>query len=208
MDQKILFEIKKFKKSAPVTTVFFTDRNKVLDFKKTIANLPKNSAIIIREYDLDKKAREIFAREIVSLARPRGFIILVGKDLALAHKIKADGVHFSDFDQLTPQVFKKESFPKKFIFSLACHSFKSILSSAKLRADLVFISPIFPTTSHSDAKKFGLRNLAKIAVKTKKPSYCLPPIFALGGVNLENIKSIRKLGISGFGAIELFTKNL
>ncbi len=188
--------------------MFFTDRSKVSNFEKTIASLPKNSAIIIREYDLDKKSREIFARKVVSLARPRGLKILVGKDLKLAREIKADGVHFSDFDRLTPQFFKKKSFPKKFIFSLACHSFKSILRVGKLRADLVFISPIFPTTSHSDAKIFGLHNLAKIAVKTKKPSYVLPPVFALGGVNLENIKSIRKLGISGFGGIELFTKNL
>lgn len=188
--------------------MFFTDRSKVSDFEKTISSLPKNSAIIIREYDLDKKAREIFAQKIVTLARVRGLKILVGKDLELARKIKADGVHFSDFDKLPLQFFKKKSFPKKFIFSAACHSFKSILRVEKLRADLIFISPIFPTTSHSDAKILGLRNLAKIAVKTKKPSYALSPIFALGGVNLENIKSIRKLGISGFGAIELFTKNL
>lgn len=188
--------------------MFFTDRSKVSNFEKTIAGLPKNSAVIIREYDLDKKARAIFAQKIVTLARPRGLKILVGKDFELARQIKADGVHFSDLDRLTPQLFKKKSFPQKFIFSLACHSLKSILSLAKLRADLVFISPIFPTTSHSDAKNFGLRNLAKIAVKTKKPSYVLPPVFALGGVNFENIKSIRKLGISGFGGIELFTKNL
>ena len=71
---------------------------------------------------------------------------------------------------------------------------------------MVFIAPIFPTTSHSDAKILGLKNLAKITSKTKSLNYFLPKIYALGGVNLQNIKSIRKLKLSGFGAIDLFKK--
>ena len=63
MDQKILFEIKKFS-GAPI---FFTDRKKISDFEKTIKNLPKNSIIIIREYDLDKNLREDFAKKIINL---------------------------------------------------------------------------------------------------------------------------------------------
>ena len=76
MDQKILFEIKKFKNGA----VFFTDRKKISDFAQVIKNLPKNSIIIIREYDLDKEDREIFARKIAALARAQSLKILVGKD--------------------------------------------------------------------------------------------------------------------------------
>jgi thiamine monophosphate synthase len=76
MNQKILFEINKF----PCPPVFLTDRKKISDFKKIIKSLPKNSTIIIREYDLDKKSREEFAREIIKLAKPRALKILIGKD--------------------------------------------------------------------------------------------------------------------------------
>jgi ribosomal protein L31 len=41
---------------------------------------------------LQPKEREVFAQEISNLARNRGLKILVGKDLILAQKIKADGV--------------------------------------------------------------------------------------------------------------------
>lgn len=193
-------------------SVFFTDRKKVSDFEKVIKNLSKNSTIIIREYDLDEKNREAFAQKISALARARNLKVLVGKDFKLARKIKADGIHFSDFDQLPLQFFNQKSFPKNFIFSFACHSFKSFLKAKKLNLDMIFLAPIFPTSSHQETKIFGLKNLAKIAVKHKKQNYFSPPIFAkilaLGGVNSQNLKALKKLKISGFGAIDYFSKNI
>lgn len=200
-----MFEIKKFAQKP----VFFTDRTKVLNFDKTIQSLPRNSTIVIREYDLEKKLREEFARKIIQLARPKQLKILLGKDFELARKIKANGVHFSDLSKVPLQFLKKKSFPKNFVFSISCHSFKSFLKVQKLKPDIIFVSPIFATTSHIGATTFGLKNLAKISFKAKKPKYFerwvyAPQIFALGGINLNNIKSVRKLAISGFAAIDLF----
>lgn len=184
-------------------SVFFTDRKRVSDFKKLIRNLPKNSTVIIREYDLSANEREAFARKILNLSRAQGFRVLVGKDLSLARKIKADGVHFSDFDKIPIQVLQH----KNFFLSLACHSLKSFLKAKKLKPDMIFISPIFPTQSHKSTifgtKSLGLCYLAKI-IKISKDSL---PIYALGGVNSTNIKSLQKLGISGFGAINFFQQN-
>jgi len=204
MNQKILLEIKKF----PCPPVLFTDRKKISNFEKVIENLPKNSAIIIREYDLNKKDREDFARKIVTFARPKGLKIIVGKDFSLARKIKADGIHFSDFDKLPLQFLKKKSFPKKFIFSFACHSEKSFLKSHQFQPNLIFITPIFPTTSHAGTKTLGLKNLAKITFKKRNPHYFAPHIYALGGISSNNIKSLTKFNLSGFGAIDLFSKDL
>lgn len=193
------FEIKKF----PYPPFLFTDLSKIFDIEKTIKNLPKKSYIIIREYDLEKNSREIFAKKIIQIARPKGLKILVGKDFELAQKIKADGIHFSDFDDLPIQFFKKKSFPKKFVFSFASHSYKSFLKAQKTKPDLIFISPIFPTTSHSNSKSFGLNNLRKIVAKNKKPNQI---IAALGGVKYDNIRGLRKIKIGSFGAIDLFNK--
>ncbi|MBU6140624.1 MAG: thiamine phosphate synthase [Proteobacteria bacterium] len=180
-------------------SVFFTDRRKVSDFKKVIESLPRNSVVIIREYDLLRAEREIFAREILNLARSKGFKILVGKDLFLAKKIKADGVHFSDFDRL-PMYFLRRI---NFIFSFSCHSLKSFLRAQRLSPDMVFISPIFPTSSHKEKKPLGLRGLAKIITKNQN----LLPVYALGGVDSVNIKSLKKLKLAGFGAINFFQKD-
>lgn len=199
-----MFEIKKFKKSNLPTSVFFTDRKKISNLELTIKHLPKNSAIIIREYDLDEKTREIFAKNIINLARPLGFKTLVGKNFELAKKIKADGVHFSDFDKLPLKIFKEKTRDKKFIFSFSCHNFKSILKAKKENFDMIFLSPIFRTDSHPDTKTIGLRQLAKISLKTKNSTYCHSNLYALGGINCQNISAIRKLNLAGFGAINLF----
>ncbi len=188
-----------------MNTVLFTDRKKISNFEKVIKNLPKNSAIIIREYDLAKKDRKDFAKKISTLARVRNDLkILVGKDFALAKEIKADGIHFSDFDKLPLQFFKKNSFPKNFIFSFSCHNLRSLFKSIKLRADMIFISPIFPSSSHIDAKNLGIMNLAKIAVQNKKQNYLFGNLYALGGIKKENLKMLKKLPIKGFGAIDYF----
>jgi len=203
------FEIKNKRKNLPAT-VFFTDRKKIsaanCNLESTIKNLPKHSAIIVREYDLNKQDREIFAQKIISLARPLSLKVLIGKDIILAKKLKSDGVHFSDFDHLPLQALRKKSFPKKFIFSFSCHNLKSLLKASKSQFDMVFISPIFPTTSHLSTKNLGLINLAKISLKTKKPPYCLSSLYALGGVNSSNISSLRKLNLSGLAAINLFLR--
>jgi thiamine-phosphate pyrophosphorylase len=186
-------------------SVLFSDRRKISDFDKIIKILPKNSAIIIREYDLDKNARAVFASKIFKSARKRPDLkILVGKDFALAKKFKADGIHFSDFDKLPLQFYRKNSFPKNFIFSFSCHSFKSLLTLKNKGLNMVFISPIFPTTSHNEAKCLGAQNLAKIAVQNKKQNYFDLPLYALGGVNKENLRILKKLPLQGFGAIDYF----
>ncbi len=32
----------------------------------------------------------------------------------------------------------------------------------------------------------------------------MPKIYGLGGINLDNLKKLRKIGVAGFGAIDLF----
>lgn len=211
MNQRICLEIKKFHPLQPPPSkgrigggIFFTDRKKILDLETTIKNLPKNCAIIIREYDLDAASREAFARKIIDLARPKNHKVLIGKNFSLAKKLKADGLHFSDFDKIPTQFLQKKLWPKNFIFSLAAHSLKSVLKLQKLAPDLLFISPIFATTSHANQKNLGLKNLAKISFQTKNQPYFSPNIYALGGVNFTNLKSLQKLPICGFGAIDFF----
>ncbi len=175
--------------------VFFTDRKKISDFAKIIEKLPQNSAIIIREYDLDQKDREIFAQKIINLKGDRPIKIIVGKDIDLARKINADGIHFSDFDNL-PTNFRKGHF----LLSFATHQEESIAQAINLEADMIFISPVFASSSHLEIKPLNQEKLRKILLKYKDLDY----IYALGGINKNNISTAKQLGFSGFGAIDFF----
>lgn len=206
-----MFEIKKFSKSIyakenNIKTVFFTDALKINNPESIILNLPKFSAIIVREYSLDKNERESFAKKIINLARKKNIKVLIAKDISLALKLNADGVHFSDHDRLPVNFFNKKSFAKNFILSLSCHSIKSFIRAIKHQPDLVFLSPIFKTTSHLHNKAFGINNLKKI-VKFAQEKQVRSNIFALGGIQEKNLKLIRKMRLNGIGAIDFFNTN-
>lgn len=204
MNYKILFALKKFRQNFGKATkisfasVFFTDRKRCDDLKKIVKNLPKNSAIIFREYDLNKAKRQELALEIFAICKNFGHKFLIGKDLELARAIKADGIHFSDLDFCHNYFFAQKN-KKKFIISLACHSLKSLAIAQKSAADIIFLTPIFVTKSHKNTKILGLKNLEKAC------QISLKPVFALGGVNEKNIAKIARCGAFGFGAIELLT---
>jgi len=197
------FEINKFKNKP----ILFSDSKKIANIAKIIAKLPKNSSIIIREYHLDEKSRKEFAQNVIKLAKKNNIKVIIGKNIELAKKLGANGVHFSDLDKLPIQLLKKSAFKKDFILSIACHSEKSLLKYRALGIDKLFLSPIFTTSSHNSAKIFGFLNLAKITSKHKKYGYVTNRLYALGGVRSDNLKKLRKINITGFGAIDYFLED-
>ncbi len=161
-----------------------------------IENLPKNSIVIFREYNLDQPKKQVLALKIKKICKKLGHKLIIGKDFNLAKKIKADGVHFSDNSTNSwLQINKKMP---NFVKTLACHSLKSVIKAKKSKVSALFFSPVFYTKSHKNAKIMGLRNLAKSVGKSKKP------VFALGGINQKNISSIQKVKSNGVAGIDLF----
>ena len=199
MDYQKLFEIKKVKlrkrkqcQSKSFNSLyFFTDRKKISDLNQVLKNLPKETCIIFREYDLPSQEREELALKYIKIAKEFGYNFLVGKDFNLAVKIKSDGVHFSDND-LTKSLLKirYSCLKNNLIFSFALHNPKNLFFLRRLRPDIVFLSPVFKTSSHENKKPLGLFNF-----------------FPLGGIDLQNLRRLNKINITGFGAIDFF-KNL
>ena len=205
MNNKFLQEIKKLVPKSKLGTdknlpimFFFTDRKRIGDVCAVVETLPKNTAIIIREYDLSFDDRYIFAQKISALAKQKGLKILVGKDWELAKKLAADGVHFSDLDQ----DFMIPKNHQNMILSYSCHHSSSIQKAEKLNADLVFYSPIFASKSHLDEKPAGVDKLRQFVAKSSLPTY------ALGGINEENIRLLTNTGIAGIGGISMFVDSL
>ncbi len=197
MDYKILFQIKKFTKNQ-FQSAFFTDISRIHNLEKSISFLPKNSIVILREYNLSQSKRQELALKIQKLCKKFNHFLFIGKNIEIARKIKANGVHFSDLDKNSWRFISKK-YPKLKI-SFACHSLKSIKKAQNSNSDILFLSPIFATKSHENSKILKTRNLAKACEISKKP------IFALGGINQKNLNSVIKSKARGFGAIEIFNK--
>lgn len=155
--------------------------------------MPKNSAVIFREYNLKKPKRQELAIKIQKICQKYRHKFIIGKDLSLAKKLRADGVHFSDYDKVN-----YNKIAKNMISTLSCHNLNSV-KKAKI-VDLLFFSPIFFTSSHPEASPKGVLRLKKAQILSKKP------IFALGGINEQNINKILDY-CDGIGGIEIFEEN-
>jgi thiamine-phosphate pyrophosphorylase len=173
---------------------FFTDRKRFDDIFKVVKNLPKNSAVIIREYDLNNAQRLDFALKISDIAKKKSLKVWVGKDWKLANKIKADGIHLSDREGFS--WFR--NFNKNLLVSYACHSEKSVRKAQEFGSDLIFYSPIFSTKSHPKQKPIGSLKLRNLTSKISTP------IYALGGVDEGSIKILANSNIAGIGGISIF----
>jgi thiamine-phosphate pyrophosphorylase len=181
--------------------LFFTDKVRVKNIFDVINNLSKNSAIIIREYGLNKSQRLDFAKQIINVAKKRSIKVFIGKDWRLAIQLKADGVHFSDYDNITKCFWKSHKISKKLLISYSCHYQKSIKKAEKYGCDLIFYSPIFATSTHPQQKPIGVFGLRKLISKTSIP------IYALGGIDQNNMKILNNCNIAGIGGISIFTTN-
>jgi len=183
----------KYSKNLP-KMFFFTDRKRFDNIFRIVQNLPKNSAVIIREYDLSGAQRLDFALKISDIAKKKSLKVWVGKDWKLANKIKADGVHLSD----------QEGFgwignsSKNLLVSCACHSEKSVRKAQKYGSDLIFYSPIFTTKSHPKQQPIGSLKLRNLTSKISTP------IYALGGVSENNVQTLVNSNIVGIGGISVF----
>jgi thiamine-phosphate pyrophosphorylase len=85
------------------------------------------------------------------------------------------------------------------VVSVGCHSVGEVAVARVAGADIALLSPIFPTASHPDARPLGVEALAEARRAAGKM-----PVFALGGVNLENAVSCIEAGAAGVAGIRTF----
>jgi thiamine-phosphate pyrophosphorylase len=70
---------------------------------------------------------------------------------------------------------------------------------AAARADLLFLSPLFPTRSHPGARILGRVRFAALARKAGMP------VIALGGIGRHEVRGLATLGAAGWAAIDALT---
>jgi thiamine-phosphate pyrophosphorylase len=162
--------------------VLMTDDRKV-DWAKAARRLPRGSLVVVRARDA--KTRLALAETLHGLAP-----LLIAGDPALAIQIGAAGLHL-------PEARMKESahwrarFPHWIITSSA-HSLRALMDAHLL--DAVFLSPVFTTASHRQARPLTPVRAAFIAARAPVP------VYALGGITPRNAALLAP-AFSGIAAI-------
>ena len=109
--------------------------------------------------------------------------------------LQAAGVHFS---QSAITRIKIRPVPESTYFSVSCHSSEEIKHAESLQADFCVLGAVSQTASHTNQKPLGMSQFQQSVQKAKMP------VFALGGMRIEDLDRVRSAGGQGIAGIHCF----
>jgi thiamine-phosphate pyrophosphorylase len=142
-----------------------------------------------------KSSTRDFYRQAIELRKIcRKTIFLINDRLDIALAADADGVHLGQND--LPYNIARKLLGKKKIIGLTVHTLDEAIAAQDMGADYIGVSPIFATTTKSDAgEPCGIEGLTKIREKITIP------IVTIGGINLSNAQAVINAGADALCAI-------
>jgi len=145
---------------------------------RALKRLPRGSGIVFRHYATPPAERRRLFRRVAAIARARGLVLVRAGDGPLGAEAGTHGR------------------PGRGLVTWPAHDRAEALRAARAGADLVFVSPVYPTRSHSDAPALGPRAARRLAAG-------LPVrVVALGGVTPKRGRVLIAAGLWGWAAID------
>lgn len=175
--------------------VFLTDDKRVNDPAAVAAALPAGSVVIVRSQTPEKIVDTVEA--LRPLCRSRRVYLLAATDPRSARSLDVDGVHLSEAN-VRQAGRQSRSFPEHWMVTAAAHSAAAVKRAARLGADIILISPVFPTKSHPGARTLGTHGYRRLAGLA--PDKACP----LGGVTPDTLGRLRCAPLAAIAGIDLF----
>ena len=144
----------------------------------------KHSGIVFRHYSLAEDVRATLARRIADICHRRSLALAIAGSEDLALTVGADLVHNPPEPAL------------RLPFSRSVHSVEEAEAARAAGAAIVFVSPVYSTSSHPDAKPLG-RPLARRITETAGV-----PAIALGGMDALKFARLQRDGFYGWAGID------
>lgn len=155
------------------------------------------SLIQIREKDLSVRELADFARAAIAVARPHGARILINDRVDVALAVGADGVHLRVSSLSVESA--RSIVPPGFLIGVSTHSLAEAQAAQAGGANFITCGPVYDTPSkRAYGAPLGLATFRAIAEAVSLP------VYALGGINVENLLEPLRHGASGIAAISLF----
>lgn len=156
----------------------------------------------IREKDLTARELYEFTRAAIVRARPHGAKILVNDRLDVAQAAGADGVHLRVTSLPAAVVRQVTAQPslRDFLLGVSTHSLSEAQAAEAGGADFLVCGPVYDTPSkRAYGAPLGLERFTQVCRAVKLP------VFALGGIKLDNFRAPLQCGAAGIAALTLFT---
>ncbi len=147
-----------------------------------LERLPRGSGVIFRHYQLPLAERRALFARVLKVARRRGLLLLRAGAAPMRGEM---GTHARRGRGFT---------------TWPVHSRREALAAVRAGADALLVSPVFPTRSHPGAPVLGPVRFGLLVRGLDVP------VIALGGMNANNTRRLRSLGIHGWAAIDAWAR--
>jgi thiamine-phosphate diphosphorylase len=132
------------------------------------------------------------AEQALACCRRYDARLLLNAPVDVVHSIRADGIHLTSTRLMASS---SRPLPSDLLVSAACHDAHQVLHASRIGADLLTISPVMPTATHTTAEPLGWPRFRELVALTDIP------VYALGGMTLDTLPTARAAGAQGIAAI-------
>ena len=153
-------------------------------------------AVQLREKDLSAEELLPLAQQMRKLTRKYDAKLLINREIDIALKVGADGVHLGS-DSLSTSEARKQIGPDGLI-GVSTHTIDEVQQAQQAGADFVTFGPVYATPSKLPlGQPVGLEVLRQAVIAADSNL----PIFALGGVNMVRIPELLQCGCRNVACI-------
>lgn len=130
---------------------------------------------------------------------------IINDNVHLAQQLDADGVHLGLTDMSIEEA--RQVLGNTKIIGGTANTFEHVLQRATENCDYIGLGPFqFTTTKEKLSPILGLEGYHFIIEKMKTKNIQIP-IYAIGGISLENVESLMETGIHGIAISGLITQS-
>ena len=155
-------------------------------------------AVILREKDLTENEYRELAGSVIKVCSKYDTPCILHSFVSTALELNADRIHlplhiFRELDGSTKSRFK--------LIGVSCHSVAEAKEAESKGADYVIAGHIFSTDCKKGLAPRGLDFLKEVCMSVSIP------VYAIGGISSENIKSVLDCGADGACIMSGFMRN-
>ena len=165
------------------------------DFYACIEEAIKGGVKIVqlREKNISTKDFYEKALKVKEICKNYGVLFIINDRLDIVQAVGADGVHLGQSDM--PIEKAREILKDKFLIGATARNVEEAKRAELSGADYIGSGAIFGTNTKDNAKKLEMEELKKIVTSVKIP------VFAIGGINIDNVSNLKNIGLQGICAV-------
>ena len=141
------------------------------------------------------------ARRLKEECDKAGAELIIDDYAEIAAETGACGVHLGQTDENISAA--REKLTDKQIIGLTCNTFEQVFDAAKAGADYLGVGPYrFTRTKENLSPVLGVEGYRTLIAECRKHDIHIP-IYAIGGIRLEDVKGLMEAGIYGIAVSSL-----